>query len=121
MDLCLQADEAAKAKVRSGLRILIPVVILASGLFGVLGVGWVGLAFPTLIVGTMPFPYLRTNSGQLDKLDFNRGVEHVQILAVNLHRWYSTDPKAAQTWLNEHNHLGKLAELVSELYVLGAE
>lgn len=44
-----------------------------------------------------------------------RAVEHVQIVAVILHRWYATSPREAAAWLESESRMKPLAALVTTL------
>jgi hypothetical protein len=110
-----QADEAAHARARGLLRVAVAVVVLASGVCGFLGLGWFGLAIPLLNVLVMHTTFMGSTQGKPDRESFRRGVEHVQILAVILHRWRASDARAVRSWIQGQAHLNNLHELLTGL------
>ncbi len=110
-----QADEEAHSRGRSLLRPALAVVVIGSGVVGFLGVGWLGLALPIVNVLIVHTTFVGSTQGAIDSATTARAIEHVQIVAVILHRWYARSPREAAEWLESESRMKPLGELVSSL------
>lgn len=109
------ADEEAHSRGRSLLRPALAVVVIGSGVVGFLGVGWLGLALPIVNVLIVHTTFVGSTQGSIDSATTARAVEHVQIVAVILHRWYATSLREAAEWLESESRMKPLGELVTGL------
>jgi len=111
------ADHYAHSRFRSKLRPAIPVVIIVSGVLGFLAFGWFGLALPVVNLFVMLATFTGSTQGKLDSSSMQRASEHIQIVAVILHRWFTVEPQEAQEWVNSEPEMKLLAETLSTIHV----
>lgn len=109
------ADEEAHSRGRALLRPALAVVVIGSGVLGFLGVGWLGLAVPIVNVLIVHTTFVGSTQGAIDSATTARAIEHVQTVAVILHRWYTKSPREAAEWLESESRMKPLGELVTSL------
>lgn len=107
-----EADRTAHSKARGILRIIIPIILLGSGVVGFLGLGWIGFAIPILNFVILLRAFVGSTKGTPDKSAMERAVEHVQILALILRRWWARDRQEVLVWLDGQPHLKTLWEVL---------
>jgi hypothetical protein len=110
-----EADSVAHRRARSILRIAIALVLFGSGLAGVLSLGWFGLLLPAANIFIMHTTFVGSTRGIPDPSAMCRAAEHLQILGLIVHRWSSSEPGEASTWLREQPRLKVLCERVADL------
>lgn len=113
MRIFRQADKVAHSRGRAMLRPALAVVFVGSGVVGFLGVGWLGLALPIVNSFISTSTFRGSTEGAIDKETTARSVEHVQIVAVILHRWHVKSPREAADWLESEPQMKPLWELLT--------
>lgn len=110
-----QSDNEAQSRVRAMLRIALAVVAVGSGVVGFLGIGWLGLAFPIVNVLIWQTTFVGSRRGSIGSAATARASEHVRIVAVILHRWYTKSPREAADWLEGEPQMKPLWEHLATL------
>lgn len=110
-----QSDEEAHSRARAMLRPALTVVVVGSAVVGFLGIGWLGLALAIVNAFIMRSTFVASTRGPIDNATMARAVEHVQILAVILYRWYGKSPREAADWLEGEPHMKPLWALLTTL------
>lgn len=113
MALFRDADQYAHSRFRSKLRPAIPIVLIGSGVLGFLAFGWFGLAIPVVNLFIMVATFMGSTQGKLDRSSVERATEHVQIVAVILKRWRTTNPNEAADWISSEPQMKLLAEVLT--------
>ncbi len=119
MGLFREADQFAHARLRSRLRPVIPILLIGSGILGFLAFGWWGLAIPVINVFIMVATFTGSTHGKLDSSSVARATQHVQIVAVILHRWHAANPKEAAEWIRNESDMKLLAEHIGFASTVG--
>ena len=109
------ADEKAQTHGRSLLRIMLVVVVIGSGVLGFVTFGWFALALPIINFLIVHATFVGSLRGAIGNSAYARAIQHVQICALILHRWYADNPREASTWLEHEPHLKPLELLVTNL------
>jgi hypothetical protein len=118
MRLFRQADQEAHRRGRVILRPTLAVLVLGSGLVGFLSVGWLGVALPLVNLFIVHTTFVGSTRGSVDDETISRAAQHVQIVAVILHRWYQQNPQEVEEWLQDKPQLGPMWHRVRSLHHL---
>lgn len=110
-----EADREVHRKARTILRFSTGVVLLGSGVVGVLALGWFGLLFPIVNIFIMHTTFVGSTKGTPDPSAMRRAVEHIQILGLIIHRWLASNPAEASAWLRDQPRLNSLSGRLAEL------
>lgn len=113
MSIFRQAAKVAHSRLRAMLRPALAVVVVGSGVVGFLGVGWLGVALPIVNSFIYVSTFRGSTQGAIDNETTARAVEHVQMVAVILHRWHTKSPREAADWLESEPQMKPLWELLT--------
>lgn len=86
--------------------------IAGSGLVGFLAVGWFGLLLAAVNLLILQATFMGSVNGTPDKTAMGRAAQHVQVVAVIIHRWWAADQRGASAWLSQQPQLAQLSSLV---------
>jgi len=111
-----ETDRKAHARGRSILRPILPILIIGSGLVGFYAFGWFGLALPIINLFVMLSTFIGSTQGSLDRSTAERAEEHVQIVALILYRWYTTNPQEAAEWAESEPEMKLLSGIIADLW-----
>ena len=110
-----EADQRAHSHGQSILRLVLPVLILGSGLVGFFAFGWFGLALPVINLFVMLSTFTASTKGSIGRSSAERAAEHVQVVALILDRWYATNPQEAAKWVESQSDMKLLSETITVL------
>jgi len=109
------ADEMAKRRGRSLLGSTLIVMIIGSGVVGVLAFGWFGLTLPIVNVLILHTTFVGSTQGAIDDAATAKAIERLQVTAVILNRWYAKSPQEVATWLESEPRMKPLGKLITKL------
>jgi hypothetical protein len=111
-----QSDEDAHGRARKMLRPAVAVVVVGSGVVGFLGLGWLGLALPILNLLFAHTTFVGSTRGAIGNAAMARAIEHVQIVALILHRWRMKNSQEAADWIEREPQMKLLWEHLETLH-----
>jgi hypothetical protein len=115
MSLFRQSDQEAQRRGRAVLRPALGLVVLGSAIIGFAAVAWVGVGLPFLNVFVVHTTFVGSTRGSIDRSTTGRAAQHVQILALILHRWLRDNPAEAAAWTATQPQMGTLRHRLAGL------